>query len=138
MSLKRRNKLSENFSMASMTDIIFLLLIFFLVASTFIVPNVLNVKLPEAKKQEDSLQSSKRLELHIDENLNYVLCLDRDEVKDLTLEEIKERLQDYLVENPESTLLVYADQAIAYKEIVKVLSLSAEANLKIVLATSLE
>ena len=46
MSLKRKNKTSSEFSMSSMTDIIFLLLIFFMLTSNLVAPNALNLKLP--------------------------------------------------------------------------------------------
>ena len=48
MALKRRHKISPNFSMASMTDIIFLLLIFFMLTSSIVSPNALNLKLPSS------------------------------------------------------------------------------------------
>ena len=46
MALKRRAKISPNFSMASMTDVIFLLLIFFMITSTVVSPNAIKVLLP--------------------------------------------------------------------------------------------
>ena len=51
MALKRRTKVNESFSMASMTDVIFLLLIFFMVTSTVVIPNAIKVTLPQAQKQ---------------------------------------------------------------------------------------
>lgn len=48
MGLKRRNRVSPNFSMASMTDVIFLLLIFFMITSTVVSPNAIKVLLPQA------------------------------------------------------------------------------------------
>ena len=57
MALKRRTKVNESFSMASMTDVIFLLLIFFMVTSTVVIPNAIKVTLPQAKKQIDRLTS---------------------------------------------------------------------------------
>ena len=48
MALKRKTKVTDSFSMASMTDVIFLLLIFFLVTSTIVAPNVIKVSLPSA------------------------------------------------------------------------------------------
>ena len=51
MALKRRTKVNEAFSMASMTDVIFLLLIFFMVTSTVVIPNAIKVTLPQAQKQ---------------------------------------------------------------------------------------
>lgn len=48
MALKKRNKVSAEFSMASMTDMIFLLLIFFMLTSSIVSPNALNLKLPSS------------------------------------------------------------------------------------------
>ena len=51
MSLRSRNKISSEFSMSSMTDIVFLLLIFFMVTSTMIAPNALKLLLPSSNNQ---------------------------------------------------------------------------------------
>ena len=51
MALKRRQKISPNFSMASMTDLIFLLLIFFMITSTMVSPNAIKVLLPQGRQQ---------------------------------------------------------------------------------------
>ena len=60
MGLKRRNKISAQFSMSSLTDIIFLLLIFFMLTSSLIVPNALNLKLPGESRTTTTI--SKRLD----------------------------------------------------------------------------
>ena len=52
MALKRRNRIEASFSMASMTDVIFLLLIFFMVTSTFVFPNAIKVLLPQSKEPD--------------------------------------------------------------------------------------
>ena len=51
MSLKTRNKVSPAFNMSSMTDIVFLLLIFFMITSTLIAPNALKLLLPKSSNQ---------------------------------------------------------------------------------------
>ncbi|MFG6391606.1 MAG: biopolymer transporter ExbD, partial [Candidatus Amulumruptor sp.] len=51
MSLKRQYQVSAAFSMASMTDVIFLLLIFFMVTSTFVLPAAMEVNLPESSEE---------------------------------------------------------------------------------------
>ena len=72
MALKRKTKVTDSFSMASMTDVIFLLLIFFLVTSTIIAPNVIKVSLPSAAASTaDSQQNSARIV--IDTEGNYYL-----------------------------------------------------------------
>lgn len=68
MALKRRAKISPNFSMASMTDVIFLLLIFFMITSTAVSPNSIKVLLPQGK-QQTSVKTLARVV--IDKELNY-------------------------------------------------------------------
>lgn len=60
MGLKKRAKVSAEFSMSSLTDIIFLLLIFFMLTSTLVAPNSLNLKLPGSSRV--NIPSSKNLD----------------------------------------------------------------------------
>ena len=57
MSLRKRNKVSAQFNMSSLTDIIFLLLIFFMLTSSLVVPNALNLKLPGKRKSSTELKA---------------------------------------------------------------------------------
>ncbi len=57
MALKKRNKVSAEFSMSSLTDIIFLLLIFFMLTSTLVSQNALNLKLPSSSSKTVAPQS---------------------------------------------------------------------------------
>lgn len=68
MALKRRNRIEASFSMASMTDVIFLLLIFFMVTSTFVFPNAIKVNLPQSKQQAAVKPLAR---VTIDASLNY-------------------------------------------------------------------
>lgn len=67
MALKRRAKISPNFSMASMTDVIFLLLIFFMITSTVVSPNAIKVLLPQGKQQTSAKPLTRVI---IDKDLN--------------------------------------------------------------------
>ena len=71
MALKRKTKREANFSMASMTDIIFLLLIFFMITSTVVVPNAIKITLPQSQKQTAAKPLSR---VTIDKNLNYYVA----------------------------------------------------------------
>ena len=66
--LQRRAKISPNFSMASMTDVIFLLLIFFMITSTVVSPNAIKVLLPQGKQQTSAKPLTRVI---IDKDLNY-------------------------------------------------------------------
>ena len=83
--LKRRVKISPNFSMASMTDLIFLLLIFFMITSTMVSPNAIKVLLPQGKQQTSAKPLTRVI---IDKNLNYYAAFGNDKEQTLTLEEL--------------------------------------------------
>ena len=70
MGLKKRNKINAQFNMSSLTDIIFLLLIFFMLTSSLIVPNALNLKLPGESKSTSTV-SKRPDEVRISANGNY-------------------------------------------------------------------
>lgn len=70
MGLKKRSKVSAEFSMSSLTDIIFLLLIFFMLTSTLVAPNSLNLKMP-GKGKPNSIPSDNLDEVKIDKNGRY-------------------------------------------------------------------
>lgn len=120
--------------MASMTDVIFLLLIFFMVTSTFIFPTALEVNLPQSSEQT-ALKPSKRVYLDSEGRIFVSAAGDREpqEIADL------DRLLTFLqlaAENPdEDYIAVYADEEVTYGRLVEVLDLGARNNLKMVLAT---
>lgn len=132
MALKRRTKVSENFSMASMTDVIFLLLIFFMVTSTVVIPNAIKVTLPQSQKQTAAKPLTR---VTIDANLNYYVAFGKQKEVQVSFQEITPFLQDCYVKEPEMYVALYADETVPYKEIVKILNIANENKFKMVLAT---
>ena len=118
--LQRRAKISPNFSMASMTDVIFLLLIFFMITSTVVSPNAIKVLLPQGKQQTSAKPLTRVI---IDKDLNFYA------------EELTPFLQSCAAKEPEMYVALYADEAVPYREIVKVLNIANENKFKMVLAT---
>ena len=136
MALKRKTKIADTFSMASMTDVIFLLLIFFLVTSTIIVPNTIKVTLPTSAPQSAPETPSVRITLTPD--LRYYRSIDRSAPTELTQEALKEQLGIFAAEHPEAFVSIQADEQVPYKEVVAVINAAARASLKVVLATRAE
>ncbi|MDR1747200.1 MAG: biopolymer transporter ExbD [Tannerella sp.] len=132
MALKRRTQVNNAFSMASMTDIIFLLLIFFMVTSTVVVPNAIKLTLPQAQKQTAAKPLSR---VTIDAGLNYYVAFDNQREKQVAFEDIAPFLQERYDKEPEMFVALYADETVPYKEIVKVLNIANENKFKMVLAT---
>jgi len=73
MGLKKRSKVSAEFSMSSLTDIIFLLLIFFMLTSSLVAPNSLNLKLPGSSNASVVMTESRMDAVRISRNGNYYL-----------------------------------------------------------------
>ena len=137
MALKRKTKVTDSFSMASMTDVIFLLLIFFLVTSTIVAPNVIKVSLPSAAASTaDNQQNSARIV--IDTEGNYYLGLDKAAESLTTPELLEQQLGMYAAEHPDAYVAIHADESVPYSAVVKGINIASKLNLKVVLATKVE
>ncbi|WP_297070659.1 biopolymer transporter ExbD [uncultured Duncaniella sp.] len=134
MALKRQNTMMAAFSMASMTDVIFLLLIFFMVTSTFVFHTALEVNLPQSSKQT-ALKPSTRV--YIDKAGVIYATADESEPVAMDMGALLDFLsqQASRPEGAEEYIAVYADEEVTYGTLVKVLDLGAQNNLKMVLAT---
>ncbi len=132
MALKRRTKISPNFSMASMTDIIFLLLIFFMITSTVVSPNAIKVLLPQGKQQTSAKPLTRVI---IDKELNYFVAFGNENEQTIDLAELPAFLQACADKEPEMYVALYADETVPYREIVKILNIANENRFKMVLAT---
>lgn len=132
MKLKRKSGVMGTFSMASMTDVIFLLLIFFMVTSTLVVPSALKVTLPQSKEQT---QAKPVTRITLDKDLRYYISVGKSGDREILFDEIAPTLAATVAENPEMYVALYADESVPYKEVVRVLNIAVENNYKMVLAT---
>jgi len=127
MAIRSRNKVSANFNMSSMTDIVFLLLIFFMLTSTLVSPNALKLLLPSSSsktltKQTVSLSITKELDYYIDE-------------QQVQFEFIEPLLLQKLAGDIDGSVILHVDKTIAVEEAVKVMDIANRNKFKLVLAT---
>lgn len=132
MALKRRSKAEAGFNMSSMTDIIFLLLIFFMLTSTVVHPNAIKLMLPQSKQQTSAKPITR---VTIDKELNYYVASGNEKERPVTFDEIEPFLQHQVLEEPEMYVALYADETIPYGEVVKVLNIANANKFKLVIAT---
>ena len=118
--------------MASMTDVIFLLLIFFMISSTVVMPNAIKVILPQASKQTSA---KPRTSVWINRELKYFVGFGREKEKQVTFDEITPFLQASREKDPEMYVALYADEEVPYREIVKLLNIANENKFKMTLIT---
>lgn len=124
MKLKGRNKVSPDFSMASMTDIVFLLLVFFMLTANS--PNALDLLLPKAKGKSTNTQN---VSVSINKNLEYFV--NNEKINGAYIEiELKKALKGQ--DNP--TIILRAEESVAIKEAVNVMDIANRNNYKVILA----
>ena len=132
MALKRRNRIAVEFSMASMTDMIFLLLIFFMLTSTVVVPNAIKVLLPQSAQQTSAKPVTR---VTIDAGLNYYVAYGNQRERRVSFDEITPFLRDCFTKEPDIYVALYAHEDVAYKEVVKILDLANRNNFRMILVT---
>ena len=118
--------------MSSMTDIIFLLLIFFMLTSTIVVPNAIKVNLPQGKERTHT-QPMARITIKAD--LTYYAQWDKEQVREIAVADIAAFLAECSEKDSEMFVALYADETVPYREVVKVLDIANENKYKMVLAT---
>jgi len=124
MKLKGRNKVSPDFSMSSMTDIVFLLLIFFMLTANS--PNALDLLLPKAKGKSTNTQN---VSVSIDKNLQYFVNNER-----INGDYIEVELKKALQGQDKPTIILRAEESVAIKEAVHVMDIANRNSYKVILA----
>ncbi len=123
-------------SMSSMTDIVFLLLIFFLVTSTLINPNALKLLLPKSTGQV-SAKPTVTVSIKDWGEDRYTYHINGDE-QPLPFGQVEDRLVGLLQSSEDPTFSIYADESVPVKELVQVMNIAKRNHYKVILATSPE
>ena len=123
-------------SMSSMTDIVFLLLIFFLVTSTLINPNALKLLLPKSTGQV-SAKPTVTVSIKDWGEDRYTYHINGDE-HPLPFGQVEDQLVGLLQSSEDPTFSIYADESVPVKELVQVMNIAKRNHYKVVLATSPE
>ncbi|MFY9151504.1 MAG: biopolymer transporter ExbD [Prolixibacteraceae bacterium] len=134
MSLKHRNKVNVSFSMASMTDIVFLLLLFFMITSTMVAPNALKLLLPQSNNQTVAKAITT---ISITADLKYYLNEDGD-LKRVAFTEIEPYLQKIIKVNDETYIALHADKTVPIEYVVNIMNIAKRNEIKMILATAPE
>lgn len=140
MALKKPFEPMSLFSMSSMTDVIFLLLIFFMVTSSFVFPSAVDVNLPSSSNQ---ISKKPITEVYLDSLYRISIVEDRtDSVnmeksfpREVDLTGLSQRLAAIRARDSLRTVALYADRKVEYGKVVEILDAAARQNIKMVLAT---
>lgn len=127
MNIRGRNKISAEFNMSSMTDIIFLLLIFFIIAlTTMTSTNALDLVLPTSDGKSDEIET---VAVSIDENINFFV-----DQQQLSTDQIEVALAEKLAEQPQKNIVLHVAKGVAIEEAVFIMDIAYRNNYNVVLA----
>ena len=136
MAIKRTTKVLSEMSMSSMTDIVFLLLIFFLVTSTLVNPNALKLLLPKSTGQVSAKATvSISIKDWGDDVYTYHINGSQDPV---SYEEAEDEIVEMLQSEEDPTFSIYSDETVPVKEIVAMMNIAKRNHYKVILATQPE
>ena len=126
MNLSSTNKISSTFSMSSMTDIIFLLLIFFMLTASFVTPSGLPVNLPSSKSSTISIQ---KVSVTITKDLKYFVN-DKESNENLLEAHIRDAIG-----NDEGLVVLHCDKDVPVEKLVNVAGIATSLEAKVSIAT---
>lgn len=126
MDLRGRNKVTPEFNMSSMTDIVFLLLIFFMLASTLVTTNAIDILLPKASGKTENKKS---VAVSIKKDLSYYI--DQKRVGESILES---QLISILSKESKPTIVLRAEKSVPVENVVKVMDIANRNKFKVILA----
>ena len=132
MAIKHGSKVDKSFSASSMTDLMFLLLLFLLIATTLINPNALKLMLPKSSNQlKDKAMTTVSIQ---DTGHGYRYYVELQDVG--SIEGVERALTTRLEGQEEPTVSLHCDKTVAVDEVVKVMNIAKDNNYKLILATS--
>ena len=127
MAIRSSNKVSPSFSMASLTDMVFLLLIFFMITSTMVSPNALKLLLPESNNQTSAKAITS---VSITKDLQYYI-----EKDPVSFSDLERQLQLKLMDAPDPWFSIHMDNTVPVSELVKVINIANRNKWRHILAT---
>ena len=132
MAIKHGSKVDKSFSAASMTDLMFLLLLFMLIATTLINPNAIRLILPKSSNQlKDKAMTTVSIQ---DTGSGYRYYVETEDVG--SLDGVERTLRTRLEGQENPTVSLHCDKTVAVDEVVKVMNIAKDNNYKLILATT--
>jgi biopolymer transport protein ExbD len=132
MAIRRRSRVSTEFSLSAMTDIIFMLLIFFILTSTVSPEPILKIVLP--KGVDDQHLPVKPIRMQLNAQGEYAV----NDVRGLTYEQVSVVLAAQLAKDNSAPVSIHADKTVQYEKVMEMVSIANKQGAKVVLALQKE
>lgn len=128
MNLRKRNKATVEVHTSALNDIMFFLLLFFLLASAVVNPQVVKLLLPRSESGQQS-NAQKTITVSISEKLEYFV-----EKQQVNLESLQAEVEKYQTASPDLTIVLYVARGVSIENTMQVFDVANQLKLKVVLA----
>lgn len=127
MAIKRRNKVDSTFNSSSMSDLVFLLLIFFMLTSTLVAPNAIKLMLPSSSSKTMAKQT---VTVYVNDKCQYFVHEDKGDITKYPVpaKELKSRIIEKIGNTQEASVVLRADKTVPVQYIVNVIDAVNEIN----------
>lgn len=130
MPLQSKNKIDPSFSLSSMTDMVFLLLVFFMLTSSFVTPSGLPVSLPSSKSSNIEIQ---KVSVTITPDLQYFV-----NDKKTAMRDMENQLKQALAGGKDGVVILHVDKSVPVEYVVNVAGIATALKAKVSIATKPE
>jgi biopolymer transport protein ExbD len=128
MNLRRRHRVHPEVATASLNDIMFFLMLFFLICSTLVNPNVIKLLLPKASNNKTL--NKQPLTISVTSDLHYYI-----NNREVPYESLQQELAASIAGTTEPTAVLRVDKAVTVQELVTLLDIGNKLKIKMILAT---
>ncbi|MDP4240444.1 MAG: biopolymer transporter ExbD [Bacteroidota bacterium] len=128
MNLRKKSKITAEVSTSAMNDIMFFLMLFFLIISTLLNPNVIKLTLPSSRNNQSI--HKKEVVLSITKDLQYYI-----DNKPVPSDQLESSLQSGVAKNPDAIVIIRCDNSLTVQDLVNVLQIGNKLKVKMILAT---
>ncbi|HLT41492.1 MAG TPA: biopolymer transporter ExbD [Sphingobacteriaceae bacterium] len=130
MNIRSRRKRPEaEVNTTALNDIMFFLMLFFLLASAVANPQVVKLLLPRSSSGEQSL-AKKTITVSVTHDLKYFI-----DDREIPVESLMQNLQPYVQPGQDLTIMLYVDRSVAIKDVISIMDIANKLKIKLVLAT---
>jgi biopolymer transport protein ExbD len=137
MAIKTKLNVDPSFPLSSMTDLVFLLLIFFMISATQASPNALRLLLPKSTNTVASKVEVIVAIKHFPETDTYTYHINNNQ-QPVPFDAIESILHTQLADQEEPVISLYVDETIPVREVVGIMNIAKRNNYKVLLATEYE
>ena len=127
---RRKHRTASSLELAPLLDVLFLLIIFFSISSTFIKESRFDIELPETGEVAGMSVSERSVEVYVDRYGKFSVGIGIGEKESITSSHLREKLSRVVLDHPETAVAIYGDKKVNYQSIVSVMDICRESGIK--------